>query len=78
MTVAARIAGYVHRPRRGGAQRSTRPSAHVVRVLFDRPDGGRWAAIGGGENVAVAIADARAALPDGPWRVNRYEEVYGV
>jgi hypothetical protein len=78
MTLSAHIATRIHRPRRGGAERSPRPSAHVVRVVFDRPDGTVWSAIGGGESVAVAIGDARAALPSGAWRIARYEEVYGV
>ena len=78
MTLTARIANRIDSPRRGEAARK-RPTVrtYVVRVLFDRPDGAVWTAIGGGVDLAAAIADARTGLPGGRWQLAGYEDVYG-
>ena len=49
----------------------------VVRADFDRPDGSRWSAIGGGRNLGEALADAREGLPAGRWDLAGYASVYG-
>jgi hypothetical protein len=50
----------------------------VLRIDFESPSGRRWSAIGGGGNIAEAIAFAREAAPTGHyWRVIRVSNVYG-
>jgi hypothetical protein len=80
MTLAATITNYLGSNglrRRRALHPRLESAAHVLRVRFDRPDGRAWWTIGGGNTVAVAIADARSGLPGGPWEVAGFEYVYG-
>ena len=62
-------------------RRSRRPRADatscIVRADFDRVDGARWSSVGGGRNVAEALADARRGLPAGTWELVAYADGYG-
>lgn len=63
------------------SRRRARPRARVeslvLRVDFDRSDGARWSALGGGRTLAEALRDARLALPEGRWELAGYANVYG-
>jgi hypothetical protein len=51
---------------------------YLITVEFVAPGGESWAAVGGGESVAEAIASARDTLPAGPaWDVERWSDLYG-
>ena len=58
-------------------RRAPREASLVLRVDFDRPDGERWSALGGGRTLAEALGDARSGLPGGRWQLAGYAEVYG-
>ena len=65
-------------PRPVGRPQSRRFNRHLINVEFVAPGGESWAAVGGGESVAEAVAAARDALPLGPdWDVERWSDLYG-
>jgi hypothetical protein len=50
----------------------------ILKVEFVAADGRTWTAIGGGENVAAAIAFARESCPDdAAWQPRTWNDLYG-
>jgi hypothetical protein len=50
----------------------------ILEVEFVAADGRTWTAIGGGENIAAAIAFARESCPDGvAWQPRTWNDLYG-
>jgi hypothetical protein len=56
----------------------TAPGQRILAVEFASLDGRTWTAIGGGETVAAAIADAREGCPDDTvWHPIDWDDLYG-
>lgn len=57
---------------------SAQPAPALVRVEFTSPDGRAWQAIGGGDTLAEAVADARDSCPrHTTWEPVRWLDLYG-
>jgi hypothetical protein len=50
---------------------------HIVSVEFGSLDGRTWPAIGGGDNLAAAIAFAHNSCPTDTWRPLSWNDLYG-